>query len=257
MEKKFYNEKIRRIIQGFVIIACIILILAIIRQINFIVQDIKNGEKPQFRVLIGNTLCLSFFSILCFYPQKISLLSLITFYYAIPITGSSDSMMWINMIILGIVVLIARGFFIKHKKIKIVLMTLIVFFFIFLNTYYSTEKKLSYIVNVLGHSFVSCSIVFFLYLVWKQPDRNEPKILNLASYSGLKEFDVELLQQVLEGKLYKQFTCPDELTRDSLRTHLSRVYKKLGVADRTGFFATYHDYKLIYDSTTAAQVNEE
>lgn len=257
MNKIIYDKKFLRCIKTLALLADIILTLAIIRQISDIRQpDLSRKEFYScIYVIIEDGISFLAFILLFFFPHRLELMTICCYTYALPLEQllfhGDESMMWILMFCMGCLTLFVRGFFMKHRKEKITV-TAIFFLIIFCGYCYTNKEFLfSYATEVFGHVFVLSSIIFFLVTaLWKKDNPNEIKTLNLAKYPGLKDYDASVLQQVLDGKFYKQIDLPNEIAKNSLTVHLNRIYKKLGVADKTGFIATYHGWKMIYDSSS-------
>jgi DNA-binding NarL/FixJ family response regulator len=49
----------------------------------------------------------------------------------------------------------------------------------------------------------------------------------------LSDRELDVLRHLAEGKVYKQIAAEMELSTSTVRSHLNRAYKRMGVADRT------------------------
>ncbi len=198
-------------------------------------------------------------SILCvfaiIFPEKLEFCALISFGYSVlhilfrPFDVMSFA--WHEFFISA---LILRGFFSRRAKLKIV--TLIIFYLaIFLtNIRLGFEPFLRlcvyYSVSVLIFTLVRiCNIQFF-----ERKISDSTRELNLADFADsalvlndLSLRDAQWLQEILNGKRYKEIASETGIKEQTVKNRLSKIYKLLEVGDRHGFFNVYQGYTIIFD----------
>lgn len=247
MNGKIYDKKVLNIIKNIVLVGFVILIFAGIRAFVSLVNIEGNKNWLDYWVPIEDSSVALIFVVLFFNPQKIELIAFIAFLYAIPLPESVSYVMCFDMFVLGIVVLVVRGYFINHKKQKILICVLFFLGQMILVGLFSSPNSLSAMLDILGHAFVIFCILAFIFIFLYKEESKKEKILNLATVNGAKEYDVDLLQQILNGTPYKQLNLPENMAPGTVRSHVSRLLKKIGVIDKTGFIASYTGYKIVYE----------
>ncbi len=247
MKNYFYGKKQKIIIRIISVIAVIILLIANIKRIIIFLN--LNNNKLDFDTLnlsVLNLLSLVLFVLIFFYPEKYSLISLACFFYTIYIFWEeTKNPMGILMFDLGTIILIFRGFFKKHKKIKILLLLFLLIMLSCCQLRFGYYTFLTTFIDTLGYSFVFFLGIFFAY---GYASRNAPdeKILNIAKYEGLKESDIDLMYRVLNNLQYKVIAKELQKSEGTIRNRLNKIYDILGVADRVGFVTTFSGFELIY-----------
>lgn len=208
------------------------------------------------RRLMGNTFIIILFINLSLQPQKLGILAICSFYYAITCSiFDSDNPMGICMYFLGICVLYVRGeLFVKTKQ-RIIELSLL-YLVILLSGFNHGFKELS---TKLGYSLV-LGIINFLFITTleyhRTPKNNNSKILNLANYPGLMKNDVLLLQEVLDKKQYKEIAIDLYRAEGTIRNRLNKIYDILGVMDRMGFISTYIGYEIVFQKDDSTSENK-
>lgn len=202
------------------------------------------------RQLIGNTFNIILFVFLSLKPQKLGILAICSFYYAITCSiFDSDNPMSICMYFLGICVLYIRGeLFVKTKQ-RIIELSLLYLVILLSDFHLGFKIFIDELSIKLGYSLV-LGIITFLFIATleyhRTPKIDNFKILNLANYPGLVKNDVLLLKEVLDKKQYKEIAIDLYRAEGTIRNRLNKIYDILGVMDRMGFISTYIDYEIVF-----------
>lgn len=197
-------------------------------------------------VNIENFIFIIAFLFLYLFPQKLELLSLMSFWYSIDIfIFDSNNYLGILMYFLGFTLLYVRGYFLKRKKIKILFFHFIFVILIILHSLLNSNNWLGYVIDCLAYIFILCLISIFQNITTSQKIASY-KTLNLAEYSSLKESDVQLLEAVLDNKQYKVIAIESKKTEGAIRNRLNRIYDILDVFDKQGFLASYYGCQIVY-----------
>lgn len=250
----FYDKKFLFGIRCFAII-CLIFLTGI-EAYNRVKRPLYFEGSIDFNslfMLIQNTSVIIFAYLLALFPYKLELLAIPAFIYAFSCNiMEKHNPMGICMYFLGISLLYLRGFFIKHKKPKIIIFLIICFLLIIGEFYlYNTiSDYLNSIIDKLGYSLV-LSIISFLLISYKNTtfnsDSNQtPKKLNLAEFPGLVINDIPLLQNVLQDKQYKEIAINVKKAEGTVRNRLNKIYDLLGVMDKMGFITNYLGYEIVF-----------
>ena len=212
------------------------------------------------RRLLGNSFIVILFILLSINPQKLGILAICSFYYAITCSiFDSDNPIGICMYFLGICVLYVRGeFFFKTKQriIEVILLYLII---LLSNIYLGLNAFLNDLLNKLGYTFV-LGIIDFIFIAsleyHRTPKIDNSKILNIADYPGLVKNDVLLLKEVLAKKQYKEIAIDLYRAEGTIRNRLNKIYDILGVMDRMGFISTYMGYEIVFQKDDSTSENK-
>lgn len=247
--------------KGFLLIVRIISIMAIIllsigeyRNIIFFPVINENGKIvfSEFRIFLENVLSIILFFFLILNPQKLELIALGSFMYAINCTAfNTNIIMGFMMYVLGNAVLYVRGYYLKRTKTKITIsITLYMLVFLISEILQNQENLINDIINVLGYLIVLGTIIVLIVGYSYVPDGEEciKKTLNLAAFTDLLETDVPLLKKVLENKQYKIIASEVFRAEGTIRNRLNKVYDILGVMDRMGFISTYMGCNIIFEN---------
>lgn len=245
--------------KGFLLIVRIISIMAIIllsigeyRNIIFFPVINENGKIvfSEFRIFLENVLSIILFFFLILNPQKLELIALGSFMYAINCTAfNTNIIMGFMMYVLGNAVLYVRGYYLKRTKTKITIsITLYMLVFLISEILQNQENIINDIINVLGYLIVLGTIIVLIVGYSYVPDGEGKKTLNLAVYTDLLETDVPLLKKVLENKQYKIIASEVFRAEGTIRNRLNKVYDILGVMDRMGFISTYMGCNIIFEN---------
>lgn len=252
MRNLFLKKEFLLIVRIISIMAIILLSIGEYRNIIFFPVINENGKIvfSEFRIFLENVLSIILFFFLILNPQKLELIALGSFMYAINCTAfNTNIIMGFMMYVLGNAVLYVRGYYLKRTKTKITIsITLYMLVFLISEILQNQENIINDIINVLGYLIVLGTIIVLIVGYSYVPDGEEKKTLNLAVYTDLLETDVPLLKKVLENKQYKIIASEVFRAEGTIRNRLNKVYDILGVMDRMGFISTYMGCNIIFEN---------
>lgn len=245
-----YSEKFLKLIR-------VVSFLSIIVYLFFNIFKIRTLIKNTFEIDIlffYMTMAVDFFVciiciVLVFLPTKIILISLIAFMYsALILVFDIENPMGVFMFFLGIASLVARGFYSRRAKLKILLA------FIFLLGLLLSELRFGFalffkcLIEKIGYSVVTFVILFFLwsYLKNVSDSKSSDKILNLYEFKGLKKRDAKWLCLVQKNEKYDNIARECGMSSGSVKNRLKVVYSILEVGDRVGFLNRFGDFDIVY-----------
>ena len=260
MKKFLYSKKMELMMRVLAIISIVLLISINVLELSGFFNP--NEDKIDFetiRLVIANFLVAGIFVFVLIYPHKFGIIAIACFYYAIPdFIEKTINPMAILMFGLGILILNVRGFFIKHAKIKIILLSLALFAMQCIRLRFGIEFFADGLIYDIGYSLVFLSGIFFTYVFAVRNVKPTEKILNVAEYEGLKEADADMLRRVLDNQQYKMIAIDFNQKEGSIRNRLNKIYGTLGCADRIGFLTTYTGFQIVYEPiiTTSATSEE-
>ena len=256
-----YTKKFIKAVSIFSIMAAVLLSFRTGMRIYDIIVNYAEYEvltKSQFlkyvSIIVDNLVFIGIFIFLIFKPEKFILIGLIALFYSIDdlLTNAQLPYMGIPMFTLCIATFAIRGFFLKNKKLKVLIICAIYVICLIVPVFYDDNFSEHFITKI-AISFVTLISVFFFTEYAKQKSTKlatKDKILNIASFKGLDRSDMYLLQQVLDNKKYKEIAQSIHGSEGALRNKLSKIYKILEVGDRVGFLTIYSGYQLIYEPET-------
>lgn len=249
----------KRFLKGIKIFSLISITLLVVCEIFNILFFTKDGKIEKIWVDIHNILSITLFSILFFNPQKTELLAVICFSYAVDnfLTYGETDCIGLFMYFLCFEILYTRGYFIKHKKIKIAFAIIFLTALISYKLHLGTKQFLSYMLKCFAYTLLFLLQFFFLTAVLQKKDAEKEKVLNLCDYLTLKKSDLILLELVQQNKLYKEIAVIVNKSEGTIRNRLNRIYHILDVIDRMGFISAYSNYKIIYEENTSANKKED
>ena len=240
----------------------VLAVIAIVLLISINVLELlgffnPNEDKIDFatiRLVIENFLVAGIFVFVLIYPHKFGIIAIACFYYAIPsIMEETINPMGILMFGLAILILNVRGFFMKHIKVKIILLSLALFAMQCIRLRFGIEFFINGLIDDIGYSLVFLSGIFFTHVFAVRNVKPTEKILNVAEYEGLKEADADMLRRVLDNQQYKMIAIDFNQKEGSIRNRLNKIYDILGVADRIGFLTTYTGFQIVYEPVITSQ----
>ncbi len=253
MTNLLYNKKIKLLLRIFSALAMAILFTSIF----FNLYDFfNNGKIYSITSVVINSLVVVLFVFVMIYPEKFGLIALACLLYSVMIhLFEEENPMGAMMFVLAMVIFYVRGFFDRHRKIRILFC---VCFFLALQCSrlrFGIKIFLDIIFSDIGYMFILFFIILLLMLFVLRNKDNE-KILNVAKFSGLKESDAEMLRRVLDNQQYKVIAIDLNQKEGSIRNRLNRVYDILGVGDRIGFITSYKGFEVSYVPEPEDAVNE-
>lgn len=246
--KPYYSSKTKRIFRLISISAIVILLLATIHGV--ISNGFSNKKDVFWFVLNCVNICL--FCILFILPTKIEILALIAFSYSVVILISEPrNPMGEMMYYLAIMFLYARGFYVRHKKVKNVI-TIIVFVCLILTEIrFGFDVFLRAIIEIFGFSLILGIIVFFSNTYFSNlfETKLDMHKLYLQKYPELKPRDAIWLTKILNGEKYDSIAAEENLSSGTVKNRLKYIFEILEVGDRRGFLARYFGYEIFYTET--------
>lgn len=254
MRNLFLKKEFLLMVRIIAIMAIILLSIGEYRNIIFypIINENGNVVFSELRIFLENSLSIVLFFFLILNPQKLELIALGSFMYAINCTVfNTNIIMGFMMYVLGNAVLYVRGYYLKKTKPKIVFSIIFYMFIFFVSEILSNQDNLiNDFINILGYLIVLGTIIILIvgYKYIPNGGENNRNILNLASYAGLLETDVALLNKVLENKQYKIIAAEVFRAEGTIRNRLNKVYDILGVMDCMGFISTYMGCKIVFEN---------
>jgi len=259
LDSRLYTKRNLTIIRLISFLTIIILTISIFKII--IKGEAFNTPKEIFTTTYG-TLFINIFCIICagiliFHPEKIIIISIVSFLYSITIfIDEPQNNMGILMCILCYCTLQIRNFFHSYKRLKIILLSFMYFCSLLLEIRFGFNVFLSSLFTKTAFLLVICIILFFFKenFILESNRLLKDKKLNIFPYPGTKEDDVKLLQLVLEKKQYLEISQAVYRSEGTIRNRLNKLYDILGVADKIGFITTYNGYKVIYDDTELEEI---
>lgn len=238
----FYSHNSKKIIRLISIIALLILSIST-------VITIMKFEPSKFVIigLIQNSMSIMLIIILLLYPEKLQIISFISFQYSlVSLYMSSTDIMGLFLILLGISILSYRGFFKKKKKIKILLIS------IPFSILYLSELRFGFFEFVtssvyrFSYIFVLAVSLMFLNKVKIKETNEKEKILDLAQYKGLTYRDKEWLTEIQNGTKYDCLAINYQMSTGAVKNRLRIVFRTLKVGDKLGFMNKYSEYSIIF-----------
>ena len=253
-----YSRKAKLIIRIIAIIAVVILITANIFKHLFTLWTDDNTIVPiELYYLIINIIVIILFILVFIFPQKFMLVAIACSYYSVNIiTNEPHNCMGILMYCLGTSILIFRGFFRNHAKIKITILALILLILESFRLRFSSTVIRESLLDDFAFSFVYIIGMVFIY-GYASRNSDYSKKLNIAKYNELKESDAEMLRRVLANQQYKVIAIDLNRTEGTIRNRLNKVYDILGVGDRTGFITTYSGFEVVYEPEPSEPAPQE
>lgn len=259
MKKFLYSKKMELMMRVLAGIAIVLLISINIFELSkFLNPNEVKIDFATIEMVIGNFLVAGIFVFVLIYPHKFGIIAIACFYYAIPsIMEETINPMGILMFGLAILILNVRGFFIKHAKIKIILLSLALLTMQCTRLRFGIDFFADGLIYDIGYSLVFLSGVFFTYVFAVRNVEPTKKILNVAEYEGLKEADADMLRRVLDNQQYKMIAIDFNQKEGSIRNRLNKIYDTLGCADRIGFLTMYTGFQIVYEPIITTSVTSE
>lgn len=199
--------------------------------------------------LILNSVNMVLFCFSAIFPQKIAIWSVITLIYSVVILVlEPQNNMGLFMFFLAIIILYARGFYNKHKKIKNIISISIFCGLVFSEIRFGLKIFLNAFVEKLGYSFVLWLSFFFVqtYMIDLFKTNNSIKKLDLKKYPKLKLRDAKWLAAIINKTKYEVLAIESKMTIGSVKNRLKIVFDVLEVGDKQGFLNKYSEYKIYY-----------
>ena len=182
-------------------------------------------------------------------PERLALfVPPLIFYSLTNAIGNANPAFPIIFLELSAVLLWVRGFFNRHKGIKIT--TLSLFYLITVLLYLRSGWTIfaTQFLDILQILLISFCIIFIIYEYMKaQSQTVKDKVLNIAEYPETTERDAKWLTLVQQGVKYEAIAIDYELTLGTVQNRLNKIYHLLETGDRIGFLSIYSNAKIIYE----------
>lgn len=251
MKKKYlYSKSSLNLIRISAIVSIILIIVSnIIRISKFLSGIYENSVYLFYTSIIINFLVLIFSFILLFLPTKLLFISISSLLYSgLIFVFDIKNPLGIFLFILSVVVSMCRGFFIHHKKIKIIITILIFIAFLLSELSFGYKLFFEFLLKKIVLSFVLFLIILFLHIYSKNVETKEKsnKQLNLFEFEKLDSRDARWLTLIQKGEKYDNIAKEYNLSSGSVKNRLNIIYKTLKVGDRKGFLNKFSDYEIIY-----------
>ena len=247
----FYSKealKIVRLASCFALVFLLVADINILHDTNFFKERDINHRVFTF---IQNCCIIPLTLFIILKPKKFILIGIISLWYSISISfRGSENMMCIPMFFLAFGTFLVRGFFLKHKKIKIVLFICIFLYELLIPLHFGIAAFIQSAISKIAFSLLFILSSFFVseFRISRILfDTNTIKVLNLAQFDGISRCDVDLLEKVLKNKKYKEIASELHGNSGTVRNRLNKLYDILQVGDRTGFITKYYGYKIVYE----------
>ncbi len=162
----------------------------------------------------------------------------------LPMVRHSSSMFSLGSFLIALVLLIRLGYMDKHRLPK---MTIVIAYFYLCEILAGLWSSASIQEIILPILFTSIALVF-IHLAFVDKlvvYLKEPKpILSLVSL-GVSPTESEYLRALLTGKSIKEIAINAGVKESTVRNTLARIYKKFGVADKSGLLAKCENFTIL------------
>ena len=230
------------------IISSLSIILLVLSSVFEVYKLLYLEEFSTFFSIFGlalNTAAIILCSILIIFPARIGILSILSFAYTIWIMYlEPTNIITIFLLYLTFIFLIVRGFYSRHKTIKIFFSTLIALaFFLYPLTLGFTIFLSTFLQNII---FSFCLLFVYILLRAYSTKAKPEKVLKISDYDSLSKRDYEWLLQIQNGEKYEVLAIEYNLSVGSVKNRLKNIYKILDVSDRTEFEKKFKSYKIVF-----------
>lgn len=237
-----YSKKAAHIIRIYSI--CVISILLIVFVNNFYY---KNFEPANIYHYVINAIVILLTIFLYIYPSKIELISVCAGIYSIVCLSVPSNPMGLFMYLLAFLSLYLRGYYKKHKRVKIILTFLLFPILVLPTLKHGFELFVLSMIDYAGYLFTSSCVLYLYTQIFLMDNHKKEKALNIAFYDDLNERDCQWLNKIQQKIKYNTIAIEDSLTVGTVKNRLKVIYDALEVGDKSGFLSKYEDYKIYYD----------
>ena len=181
-------------------------------------------------------------------PERCEFFALISLIYTFDILiANAANLISVFMAILAIVVLTMRGFFVKKKTLKIIILSSLYILALCTEIRFGRVAFIGSVLNNIAAFFISAIIFLFIqkYLA-SITSRYEPRILDLTKYKDLTALDKEIIKLLKEGQKYEWIAGNQGIATSTLKKHVKRIFEILDVADLVEFHAEFGGREVIY-----------
>lgn len=199
--------------------------------------------------LTANLIITAMLILFQFFPAKVEIFSVVTFYYACRLLiFEPENILGIFMYWLTILTLYIKGYFDSKKKLKDFFSILICLVLLL------TEIRFGF--SIFFQSFAQktgCTLILFIsmsffqiYITDDYKNDASDKKLDLASFSELKKRDAEWLLKIINGVKYQAIAAESNVTLGTVKNRMKTVFCTLGVEDKQGFMKRFSDYDIFF-----------
>lgn len=179
-------------------------------------------------------------------PEKLALFVPPLLFYSISNSvGNANPAFAIIFLELAVILLWIRGFFKKHKALKITGLVLLYLIPLLFNLRFGLATFTTQLLDILQIILVTSCTIFILY-EYLRAQTAPDKILNVADYPETTERDAKWLSLVQQGVKYEAIAIDYELTLGTVQNRLNKVYHILEIGDRIGFLSIYSGAEIVY-----------
>lgn len=169
---------------------------------------------------------------------------LLLFLTPLPMFRYGESMFSLGTFSAAAILLFRFGFFENHRIFKLVIIMSYYYFCQLLVGLTTGAPLLSLLMPLL---FMTIFIMFLLLVFrdkWIVYIQNEKPELSLSQL-GITKTEAEYLRAIIVGKSFKEIANIMQVKESTVRNTLARIYKKLGVTDKTQLATKCEKYQII------------
>lgn len=229
----------KKIFENFIIITSAVLIIASSIQFFCLKDYIPFGV-----LLISALLILS----LSIFRDKLMLLSIAAFLVStyIFLFHPTDPLA-LPIFSIGTHSLSTRGFYRKHKKIKIIITVVYYAILLFSCLILNPDKfpKAMLIHLPMTFIYLSSAYIMSIYIRQLMGDRKF-HFLNLTEYPQLSEKDKLFIKKIFNGEKYEQIADDLNMSLSSIKKHSRQIFELFDCTDLISFITKYSRYEILY-----------
>ena len=241
--KSLYSKQFLNFIRIIAIIFCVFMI----KHIYTAIYDVINYKSyTHILTLIAVSVIPVFMTIIIIHPERFALFVPPLLIFAIPVLLSSHSSRYpILEIEISIMILLLRGFFNKHKLIKIISICVICLALFLSKIRFGWANFILQIFDT-AQILMLTTILFFLFFEYLKPHYTKDQVLNIADFPETTSRDAKWLCLVQQGIKYEAIAIDYELNVGTVQNRLNKVYHIIETGDRIGFLSMYSNAKIIF-----------
>ncbi|GEM_PF-2604425 len=223
-------------------IAAIMLYRKLILLDNFFYRK-ENEFVPYFIIFIIDIFSFFAFVYLIFKPLSFTVYFAFSLYYTVSTIIEGGNYTSFFFFIFTMLSAYRSGFLIKNIKRKVTA-SLILFFLLFVTQIrFGFDVFFESIIRIFALLLLLSVTAFMLSEeIKKFIQSNQPSRLVFDAYPSLSVRDRECLKAILKGEKFDYIASSNSLAPGTLRNRMRKLYKILGVADKTELLIRYNDY---------------
>ncbi len=245
------SSKYKKLFRIIGILGIILLLFSCTHKLFIIFKYGFSEDNPKielYKSIFLNFICTILFFLIILKPERLEFFSLMSFVYMIEILiADSQNLIPMFMLMLCIITLNIRGFFTKKKSLKISF--LVLSYIIALTTQIRFGLNI-FILSLLSHLAAIFITGICAILIQKQfstlKNRAIPSILDLTQYEELSDQDKTIIRYLKEGQKYDWIAGALGIATPTVKKHIKRIFKILGVIDLIDFHAKFSNSSIIY-----------